>query len=79
MLQYCGPQKEVPRETAGGLSGSKVLPCLLQPQPFSAALICIHSLWICVSNNVEGNPRTHLGQRLWPAAVSLVPGSEGRF
>ncbi|KAI1889576.1 hypothetical protein AGOR_G00164340 [Albula goreensis] len=46
---------------------------------FSASLICIRSLWNCVSNNVEGSPRTHFGQRLWPVAVSLVSGSEGRF
>ncbi|KAG9352106.1 hypothetical protein JZ751_020519 [Albula glossodonta] len=30
---------------------------------FSASLICIRSLWNCVSNNVEGSPRTHFGQR----------------
>ncbi|KAG5848877.1 hypothetical protein ANANG_G00104100 [Anguilla anguilla] len=45
----------------------------------SASLICIHSLWIGVSNNIEGNPWTHLGQRSWPAAGSVVFASERRF
>ncbi|KAJ8272319.1 hypothetical protein COCON_G00111780 [Conger conger] len=46
---------------------------------FSASLICIHSLWIGAFNIVEGNPWTHLGQRLWPAASSFTSGSERRF